>query len=285
MQVKRFAENPIITPHMDARMGANINGPSLIRAPDWLPDPLGKYYLYFAHHQGQYIRLAYADSLAGPWQTYKPGVLTLEQSPFRHHVASPDVHIDRENRRIIMYCHGPAPTGGQRTSVATSTDGLNFSSSPEVFATSYLRAFKWEGITYAMSMPGIFCRSQDGLSGFEQGPTLFSKDMRHAALKLEGNILNVFYSNAHDCPEHILQSQIELTADWLDWHESEPESILLPETDYEGGNLELKASERGSIHEMVRQLRDPCIYEEDGRTYLLYSVAGEDGIAIAELIE
>jgi hypothetical protein len=35
----------------------------------------------------------------------------------------------------------------------------------------------------------------------------------------------------------------------------------------------------------VRQLRDPAIYQEDGRTYLLYSVAGEHGIAIAELLE
>jgi hypothetical protein len=33
----------------------------------------------------------------------------------------------------------------------------------------------------------------------------------------------------------------------------------------------------------VNQLRDPAIFEEDGRTYLLYAVAGESGIAIAEL--
>jgi len=55
---------------MDGRMGANVNGPSLIRAPAWLPNPLGRYYLYFAHHQGAYIRLAYADRLEGPWRTY-----------------------------------------------------------------------------------------------------------------------------------------------------------------------------------------------------------------------
>ena len=33
----------------------------------------------------------------------------------------------------------------------------------------------------------------------------------------------------------------------------------------------------------VNQLRDPAIYEEDGGVYLLYAVAGESGIAIAEL--
>jgi hypothetical protein len=34
----------------------------------------------------------------------------------------------------------------------------------------------------------------------------------------------------------------------------------------------------------VRQLRDPGIYQEGNRTYLLYSVAGEQGIAIAEIV-
>ncbi|MBI3972242.1 MAG: hypothetical protein HY332_13225, partial [Chloroflexi bacterium] len=61
MTVHRFPTNPIIRPHMDGRMGDNINGPSLIRVPDWVDDPLGRYYLYFAHHRGTYIRLAYAD--------------------------------------------------------------------------------------------------------------------------------------------------------------------------------------------------------------------------------
>src|SRR4051812_7574045 len=80
MQVRRFPENPIIRPNMDARMGDNINGPSLIRIPDWIEQPLGRYYLYFAHHDGRYIRLAYADDLHGPWQTHEPGVLPLAAS-------------------------------------------------------------------------------------------------------------------------------------------------------------------------------------------------------------
>jgi len=33
----------------------------------------------------------------------------------------------------------------------------------------------------------------------------------------------------------------------------------------------------------VRQLRDPAIYREAANTYLLYSVAGERGIAAEEL--
>src|SRR5262245_28779286 len=122
LSVERLAGGPIIVPHMDRRMGSNINGPSLIRVPDWLPNPLGRYYLYFADHKGDYIRLAYADSLEGPWQTYEPGTLRLAQSHFpteppagaagqnarprgetTPHIASPDVHMDEDARQIRMY--------------------------------------------------------------------------------------------------------------------------------------------------------------------------------------
>jgi hypothetical protein len=33
----------------------------------------------------------------------------------------------------------------------------------------------------------------------------------------------------------------------------------------------------------VNQLRDPALFEEDGQVYLLYSVAGERGIALARV--
>ena len=41
MRVERLATNPIIRPNMDARMGDNVNGPSVIRVPGWIPNPLG----------------------------------------------------------------------------------------------------------------------------------------------------------------------------------------------------------------------------------------------------
>ena len=63
-------------------LGGNINGPSLLRVPDWVTDPLAKYYLYFAHHEGTTIRLAYADSLNRPWTIYQPGALHLNDSLF-----------------------------------------------------------------------------------------------------------------------------------------------------------------------------------------------------------
>jgi hypothetical protein len=291
----RLPQNPIIAPNMDERMGGNVNGPSLIRVPAWLEVPLGWYYLYFAHHKGQYIRLAVADQIEGPYRTYAPGTLSLAQTPCRGHIASPDVHVDHAQRRLIMYYHGPVDPeqatanggplpGGQCSFVATSRDGIHFTSRSEVLGKPYMRAWQWQGAVYALGMPGVFYRSADGLTGFERGPTLFTADMRHAAVWLDGNRLHVVYSNAHDCPEHILVSTIDLTPDWTSWRASAPRSLLEPETAYEGVHLPLVPSTRGWAPEPVRQTRDPGIYCEGGRTYLLYSVAGEQGIAMAEIV-
>ena len=85
VRVRRGPHNPVVHPGMDARILTNINGPSLIRVPDWLENPLGRYYLYFAHHQGTYIRLAYADQVEGPYKTYEAGTLQLAQTPCRRH--------------------------------------------------------------------------------------------------------------------------------------------------------------------------------------------------------
>lgn len=288
MKVERFPINPIITPSLDEKIGTNINGPSLIRVPDWLPDALGKYYLYFAHHRGKYIRLAYADQLEGPWTSYGPGVLDLEDSYFAnsrdgHHVASPDVHVYDARREIRMYYHGVVPEVGQQSRVAISKDAINFTARQEILGNSYFRVFQYGGYHYAQGMPGHFYRSRDGLTGFEEGPVLFSEAMRHCALKLDADTLSVFYSNAGDRPERILMATIDLTPDWMEWKESDSIVVLEPETDYEGAGLPLEPSLRGLTEVSVRQLRDPAIFEEDGDVYLLYSVAGEDGIGIAKL--
>src|SRR5437762_11075639 len=100
----RLPHNPILTPQLSASIGNNLNGPSLILVPDWVEKPLGRYYLYFAHHQGKFIRLAYANQLTGPWKLYEPGTLHLDEVRACHdHIASPDVHADQETRQIRMY--------------------------------------------------------------------------------------------------------------------------------------------------------------------------------------
>ena len=45
IKVKRFKNNPIIYPELDSSIGTNIAGPSLIRVPSWIDNPLGKYHI------------------------------------------------------------------------------------------------------------------------------------------------------------------------------------------------------------------------------------------------
>ena len=325
LRVRRLEGNPIVRPHMDARMGGNVQGPSLIRVPEWLPSPLGRYYLYFADHKGAYIRLAVADALEGPWRIHGPGALQLADSGFPStpidpppgitaasfagtrpglaphgtpgipdlladatypHIASPDVHVDHDARRIVMYFHGLEAFAQQRTRVALSGDGLRFAPHGTTLGPSYFRVFRHDGVVYALAMPGILFRSRDGLGDFERGPDLFDEPLqRHTAVRIRGDRLQVFWTRVGDVPEHILVSQVELAGPWTGWRAGRAEALMRPEHDWEGAGLPLEPSYRGAIGLEVNQLRDPAVFEEDGRTFLLYAVKGEGGIAIGELLE
>lgn len=320
VRVERLADAPIISPETHPAAGRNIQGPSLIRVPDWVRRPLGRYYLYFADHKGSHIRLAHSDDLLGPWEIHPPGSLRIEHSQFPSepppvdeeklnravarirqnprydrlphslveefttpHIASPDAHVDSHNRRIVMYFHGLAELGVQASRAAVSRDGINFRAHPEILGRTYLRAFRHAGSTYAIAMPGHVYRSADGLSGFEEGPTLFNPFMRHCALLKRGDRLHVFWTQVGHAPERILLSTIDLSLPWTRWRESAAVEVMRPERTWEGADLPPEPSLGSVAYGRVNQLRDPAIFEEDGRVYLLYAVAGEAGIAIAEL--
>ena len=319
--ITRLLDKPIVEPGLHPSIGNNIQGPSLIRVPDWVENPLGNYYIYFADHKGLYIRLAYADELTGPWKIYAPGTLQIEDSyfaptpppiseeqlaeltaarrgvsglgsPVSHdlrleftlpHIASPDVHVDNENQKIIMYYHGLEGPAFQHSRVATSDDGIDFFAREENIGRSYFRTFKHDGMTYALAMPGQFYRSEDGLSSFEEGPRLFTPNMRHSAVIVRDDHLFVFWTRVGDAPESIMLSTIDLRKDWMDWTESQEVILLKPEFEWEGASAPNEPSVRSTAYGQVNQLRDPALYSEDGIVYLLYAVAGESGIAIARV--
>ncbi len=317
MRARRLFDGPIITadtPGADPLMRQNINGPCLLRVPDWVPSPLGRYYLYFAHHAGDHIRLAYADDLGGPWRVHQGGVLQLADSGFEGHIASPHILVDHEWRRIHLYFHGVMNAADrasvvpeiderffytQRSRVALSQDGLHFELQPPLIAPAYLRVVKMHGMVYGISMPGLLCRSPDGLAVFESGPLLFGDDtrredfffpagapsIRHLAMHLDGDRLYVFCSRQGDAPEHVMLAGIDVSEpDWRRWRPGPLRTLLLPERPWEGAGLSAGPSRRGAVHEPVCQLRDPCPFlDDDGRLYLLYTVQGEQGIALAEL--
>ena len=313
-------DRPIITPALHPSIGENIQGPSLIRVPDWVEDPLGAYYLYFADHKGRYIRLAFADDPIGPWHIHPPGSLQIADSQFlteppevsaeqaeqlrarraaggarishdavteatTPHIASPDVHVDEVNRRIVMYFHGLDGVSRQVSRVATSRDGIHFDARPERLGRTYMRAIQHDGYTYIMSMPGQFYRSRDPLGGFVEGPRLFNPNMRHAALLKRDETLFVFWTQVGEVPERIRLSTIELAGDWMGWSETPGVEVLRPEHDWEGADAPFEPSVRSTAYGHVNQLRDPAIFEDtdSGRVFLLYAVAGESSIAIAEV--
>ena len=318
LEVVRLSDGPIIGPELHDSIGLNIQVPSLIRVPEWLPNKLGNYYLYFADHKGSYIRLAYADDLLGPWKIFVPGTLQIEDSYFlvyppeisdqqveemaaqrqsdwtavshdwrteltSPHIASPDVHVDDENKQIIMYYHGLDGPGRQLTRVATSNNGVDFTAQPQNLGRTYMRTFKFGGFVYSMAMPGQFYRSRDGFTNFEEGPKLFNANMRHAGLLVKESMLYVFWTQVGDAPENIKLSMIDLTKDWMSWSETEAIEILRPEKSWEGASATIEPSVRSTAYGVVNQLRDPAIFSEGHQTYLLYTVGGEAGIAIAEL--
>jgi hypothetical protein len=107
--------------------------------------------------------------------------------------------------------------------------------------------------------------------------------MRHAALLTRGETLFVFWTQVGDAPERILLSTIDLAAPWEEWAESSPVEVLRPERSWEGAEAPLEPSIRSVAYGHPNQLRDPAIFEEDGRIFLVYAVAGESGLAIAEV--
>lgn len=313
----------------------SVNGPTLIKVPDWVVSPFGKYYLYFAHHKGPNIRMAYADSLTGPWELYEGNVLTMEQStmstnsepaaswedlrrytsyseakaiyqvgqaakaayekrvkeklksspPTTPHIASPEIYIDHDKQIIRLYFHGVIAGNIQMSKVATSKNGVDFKARPEIIGLPYMRVFKHRDEFFALSMPGVLYRSKNGLTDFiPRKRWIFDPHIRHSALLKRGNVLYIFHSRVGDRPEQILCSIVDLTSDnWNHWKASKPVEVCRSELDWEGAFEEVLPSIRGEIGTLVHQLRDPYVYEEREKLYLLYSGGGEQNIGIRTL--
>jgi hypothetical protein len=300
IEAERFLDAPIITPDkLDFACSKNICGPSLILAPDWLPNRLGNFYLYFAGHRGEYIRLAFSDSLKGPWKTYNPGTLSLDDSSaISDHLASPDVHVISANKEIRMYFHSVLPgTKDQQSFVAHSKDGINFSVNPNPITNFYLRALPWRDWWFGMTKGGCLYLSKDGISNFIKlpNPAFEMKhplanspgDVRHVALKfISTDLVNIYFTRIGDAPESILMASIDLSQPILKWIASKPELVLKPQTEWEGADLPLLESYPGPAKETGENaLRDPAIFCYENETYMLYAVKGESGIAIAKLNE
>ncbi len=286
--VKRIQQ--VIFPNMLKEGGDNINGPSVIEVPSWIENPLGKYYMYFANHDGKYIRLAYSDDLLGDWKIYDKGTLKLEESECRDHIASPDVHVDNKNKRIVMYYHGKVKTDkaphNQCSFVSFSKNGLDFSSNSGILGMFYFRVFKYNDKFYSLAKnkntDGVLYESVDGVSNFKPVFNLIP-NIRHSSVLVENDNLYIFYTVVGSAPESIMFCKIKLSENIDNWEIIDGDILLKPERDYEGFNLPINPSSFGTSFGMVNEVRDPFVFKSGDDKYLFYSTAGESGIAVATI--
>lgn len=295
MGFTRFDENPLITEYLfpsGSSDGLNINGPSVIQVPDWVSNPLGKYYMYFSHHNGDYIRLSYAKNINGPWSLTSHRVLSLNETPCFGHIASPDVIVDHDNRSFIMYFHGKSksslfPGHNQLTFVSQSKDGISFCSQREPVAPFYLRVFQIQNQVYGVAKNknkgGYFLRAKSYISRFEIVDEIIPR-MRHASVLPMGDGFSVFYSLIGDRPESIFQSFFRISKEKKAYQVGPSFIIVSPEEVYEGAKESLTFSKSGTSKKAERAVRDPFIFPHSSRLYLFYSAAGEKCICGGEIL-
>lgn len=320
LTITRLNNNqPIITRNMPVA-DANMNGPSLVRIPDWLPhseriDSSANYYLYFASHWGVHIKMAWSENIDGPYTIYNPGKGVFHLDHYEeqlnltldNHIASPDVHVDHKNKRFILYFHVGNPIwegdtlAKQKTVVATSRYGTNFNTGllNAIICPFYARIFEYDQQLYALTKEGIF-RAGDPLDPWGHNedfnnlnPHLWrfvanpfrsiQGQARHFAVLPDATHLHVMYSSYPSSPEHIEYTKIELHPRHASWKIEEPLDVLFPEFEWEGYHYPVEPS-AGGLKKDVHELRDPDLFRDvDGKIYLLYTGAGESEIGIARV--
>eukprot|EP00040_Diaphanoeca_grandis_P026184 m.146345 g.146345 ORF g.146345 m.146345 type:complete len:748 (-) comp30472_c0_seq18:37-2280(-) len=304
--VIRSEHNPIIHKNLHT-LGSNgipldnINGPSLILAPSWPGfSRLGKYYLYFGHHVGQQIRLAYSDHVNGPYTLWQPhnndGVVHIRDTRFTGHIASPDVHVDTTAKKIYMIFHGIAGNA-QVSFLAESTNGVSFVSLDVKLGPAYMRMFyynnHWWGVARNNNDQKVWLHKAS--TSFIGSPynqvkwvdfTSFGPGkVRHTAVHVRGDTLDIYYSTTGTTPEKISMASISMVEST--WGEesiiSEPQlHVLQTETDYEGVEKVIKTSKKGAGY--GHELRDPYVFVDEDKFFLLYTGMGETNINVAQLV-
>jgi hypothetical protein len=275
--------------------GININGPSPIIVPEWIKNKLGKFYLYFAHHRGKYIRLAYSDHIEGPYKLLEGGTLKLSDAlDCEDHIASPDVHVDHANQKIYMLFHGKSINSvKQLTYLAQSDNGINFKVIRKPLGEFYLKIVPWNGGWIGISKGGTLYLSKSSVFDLEkiENQIYLKKDyfgnadgdIRHAALHIIENFLYIFYTRIGDKPECILCNIINLKINPENWKISDTLVITKPTEIWEGSTLELTKSKPGPATFKKNAIRDPAILYYMNKTFMFYSVSGESGIAFQEI--
>ena len=177
----------------------NVSGPSLIRVPAWADVPLGNYYLYFAHHKGDSIRLAYADDIHATWSVHPGGVLSLADSGFPVEYVEPEsdnqalgdiwdefsIHVVRDY--LIMNYQATVRDRRAREArgLAPAAASVPHLASPEVVIDQLGQRFImfYHGLEYGNRQLTRIAVSEDGLRFNATNATVPSPYVRHFELR------------------------------------------------------------------------------------------------------
>ena len=325
--VTRLTDTPLVAAGMFASAAlaglepdalANINGPFLLRMPDWAAEKQAAFHTYFGHHKGKSLRLAYANRLEGPWAMHPDPVIPLANSLFAPEdpapdwvdalggdylyaqVASPDAHIDELNRRIVMYYYGLLRDSDQQTRLATSTDRLHFTPQAPLLGPPYFRARRLDAVIYLSMWEGRLGRMtswegpvelappiHDGyhlpphVSGHDSGQP--GRQIRHDHIFAHDGRIYMTFSRIGDTPERCLHCEVVPADDWAAWRFGQVSDLLRLAPGWEGGDLTMRPSIMGTAWDRLHELHDPALITDNGQGFMAYCGGAESGLGIARL--
>ncbi len=211
---------PVNSGKIIARDGADTGYPSVVKVPAWVPADQrpaanANYYMYYGRHRGDHILMKWAESINGAWTAFnlggvyngrsRRGVFDTAADPTREsygHVAHPDIYVDDDKRRFIMFFHGKNQPDATSSSgivvgrkhgqfVATSASGLNFNDATfaggepghgprtvqfdkltrdMIIASNYMRVFRYRGDWYSLGRMGILDKAPDPANPLHPNP-------------------------------------------------------------------------------------------------------------------
>jgi len=249
------------------------------------------------------------DGLSEAARAVGEGVRVGSEKPWGLHVASPDVHVDGEGRRFVVFVHMPVlgASRSQLTFGLESEDGLRFRPATGGLVglgPSYFRVFMHEGRRYALTSGGWLHRAPAGGWGLEgpwqAGPRVLEvpKDAprfpdgsfregvvaRHLAVEVREGRVRLYFSRIADAPEAILAADMPLQGDWRTWRAGPAREVHRARAAWEGADHPVRPSAGGIAAGGVNEVRDPYLFvDEDGRRVLVYCVQGERAIAARTL--
>jgi hypothetical protein len=192
-QAQRVLPLPVLFDTAAEHGYVNLNGPTVVRVPGWVENPLGRYYMYFAHHKGSYIRLAYADEPLGPWQVYHPGVLPLAASGFPDTVGEEpgsgalaelfktfSLHVIRDYLMLVYRASVTDQTERNERGMTAAANQSPHVASPEIVIDNINRRFLmyYHGFDERGSQSSRVAASKDGMIFEVQPGRVFSTYLR-----------------------------------------------------------------------------------------------------------